>query len=299
MPPPEPQPAAPASAPQAPAPSATQGDLAGRVGVGLLLVPIAFIFIFAGGWVYLLAAALVLGLAAYEFARLFARAGRRPATPILIVGVVALAAAELWPALHTRGLLVAGLTVAALAWHLRDYEAGSLGSGTDLAITLAGLAYVGGLGRYLVALRQLPDGLWWLLATLTGTWLADSGAYLVGKALGRHRMTPRLSPKKTWEGYAGSVLFGAVGGGLLSLVWAWGAGPASTFTWPAGAAIGALAGALGPLGDLGISMLKREVGIKDTGRLLGRHGGVLDRIDSWLVSVPVAFYAALALTAGR
>jgi phosphatidate cytidylyltransferase len=289
----EPQPAAPA--PQVAVPPAARGDLAGRVAISLLLIPFAFVFIYAGGWVLLLAVAVVLGLAAFEFARLFAQAGRRPATPLLVAGVVALAAAELWPALHARGLLVAGLTVAALAWHLRDYEAGGAGSGTDLAITLAGLAYVGGLGRYLVAVRELPDGLWWLLAALTSTWLADSGAYLVGKRLGRHRLTPRLSPKKTWEGYAGSIVFGAVGGELLSVGWAWLAGPASTFTWQAGAVVGLLAGALGTLGDLGISMFKREVGLKDTGHLLGGHGGVLDRIDSWLVSVPVAYYAALVL----
>jgi phosphatidate cytidylyltransferase len=157
------------------------------------------------------------------------------------------------------------------------------------------------LGGYFIALRDLPDGLWWLVTVLPSMWLADSGAYVLGKQWGRHKMAPRLSPKKTWEGYAGSVVCGVVGGGLLGWCWRIGAGPTSLLDWPTGALAGGLAGALGPLGDLGISMFKRQIGVKDVSDLLHGHGGALDRIDSWLIAVPVGYYFVLALEwlAGR
>jgi phosphatidate cytidylyltransferase len=131
--------------------------------------------------------------------------------------------------------------------------------------------------------------------------LADTGAYAFGRLFGRHVMSPRLSPKKTWEGYLGSVFFGLAGGGLLSAFWGLGAGPGSGLTWQTGAMIGGLVGLLGPLGDLGVSMFKRQVGVKDTGTLLGGHGGALDRIDSWLMAVPLGYFfvQVLAYLAGR
>jgi phosphatidate cytidylyltransferase len=112
-------------------------------------------------------------------------------------------------------------------------------------------------------------------------------------------MAPRLSPKKTWEGYAGGVLGGALSSGVLSVFWHIGAGPQSALTWQTGALLGALIGALSPLGDLGVSMLKRQIGVKDSGHLIAGHGGALDRMDSWLVAVPVGFYFALILQAIR
>jgi len=110
-------------------------------------------------------------------------------------------------------------------------------------------------------------------------------------------MTPRLSPKKTWEGYAGSVFGGAAGAGLLAACWHIAASPNSLVTWQTGVLVGAIVGALGPIGDLGVSMLKRQVGLKDSGALLAGHGGALDRIDSWLVAAPVGYYIVLALQA--
>jgi phosphatidate cytidylyltransferase len=86
-----------------------------------------------------------------------------------------------------------------------------------------------------------------------------------------------------------------VGGGLLALFWGLGAGPGSGLTWQTGTVLGLLVGALGPVGDLGVSMLKRQTGVKDTGSLLAGHGGALDRLDSWLIAVTVGYYFALAV----
>ena len=268
-----------------------------RIAVSILLIPLAMSVIAAGGIVYLLGILLIFVLAAQEYAVLF-RAGRfRPAQPLIVGGVALLITAEQFPALNPYGLAFALALLLPLVWHLIDYERGAATSGADFAVTVGGIFYLGWMGSYFIALRALPGGLWWVVATLSSMWLADSGAYSLGRRFGKHKMSPRLSPRKTWEGYVGSVLTGAVGGGLLSAFWHVGAGPDSLLTWQTGASLGALVGALGPVGDLGISMMKRQVGLKDTGALLAGHGGALDRMDSWLVAMTVGYYFVLVLQA--
>jgi phosphatidate cytidylyltransferase len=258
-----------------------------------------------GGVLFLLALLFMWSMAALEFAWLFAGAGQRPAVWLLVAGVILLVAAEQYPGLNPFGLVPAVLVLAALTWHLVDYERGAPLAGTDFAITLAGIFYLGWLGRYFVSLRALPDGLWWLLTVLPSVWLADAGAYAFGRAFGRRffhaPMAPRLSPKKTWEGFVGSVVIGGLGGGLLALCFTVALGPESLLTWRTGMLVGGLVGLLGPLGDLGVSMIKRQMGVKDSGSLLAGHGGALDRVDSWLVAGTVGYFFVRLLTslAGR
>lgn len=270
-------------------------ELLDRLAITVVLAPLLVLTVEAGGVLYLALIGLLLGLAAWEYARLFEAGRYRPARLLLVPGVLLLVSSAQFPALNPNGLLLALLIVVPLTWHLVSYERGAPSAGTDFAITVGGLFYLGWLGRYFVALRALPDGTWWLLAALTSMWLADTGAYTFGRLFGRHKLAPRLSPKKTWEGYFGSALCGAVGCGLLSLFWGLGAGPGSGLTWQTGTVLGLLVGALGPIGDLGVSMLKRQTGVKDTGSLLAGHGGALDRLDSWLIAVTVGYYFALAV----
>ena len=270
--------------------------LSDRLAISILLLPFAMWVIGLGGWVYLLTLLAIFGVAALEYGRLFQLDGQRPARPLIMGGVVLLIAAARFPVLNPHGLLLALVILIPLTWHLIDFERGAKASGTDLAVTVGGIFYLGWLGSYFIALRDLPDGLWWLLATLCSVWLADSGAYGFGRALGRHKMAPRLSPKKTWEGYIGSVVGGAGGAGFLSIFWHIGAGADSLLTWQTGMLLGALVGLLSPLGDLGVSMLKRQTGVKDTGAVLAGHGGLLDRIDSWLVAVVVGYCFVWLLT---
>jgi len=285
------------------APAARQGDLRDRLAVSILLIPAALVVIEMGGWPFAVAALALLAQAAREYTRLFVHTRFRPAVALVIGGVVLLVAAEQWPGLNPGGVLPTVLILAAVLWHLLDYERGAPASGSDFVITLGGIFYVGWLGRYFVALRGLPDGLWWLVSTLTSMWLADTGAYAFGRLLGRRLvrrpMAPRLSPKKTWEGYAGSILCGGLAGAGLGVFWSLGAGPGSALTWQAGGVLGLLVGALGPVGDLGVSMIKRQSGAKDTGRLIAGHGGALDRIDSWLVAVPLGYYFTIWMTTLR
>jgi phosphatidate cytidylyltransferase len=157
------------------------------------------------------------------------------------------------------------------------------------AFTLAGGLYLGWLGSHFVALRALPDGGWWTGLAVPAVWLADTLAYLVGARWGRTRLMPDVSPKKSVEGYVAGIVGGGLGTMGLAFLWrVLGAGPAIAPLH--GLAIGLLAGTVGPVGDLGISALKRHVGVKDSGRLLPGHGGLLDRVDALVVAVPVGYY---------
>jgi phosphatidate cytidylyltransferase len=266
-----------------------------RVLVVAVLLPVGLWVFARGGWVYAIAVALILGLAAREYAGLFRIRGLRAATILLVAMCAGLPLArQAWGLAYTEGLLSLA-ALAALTWHLVDFERGAPTSGTDFAVTLSGIVYLGFVGSYLVSLRALPEGLWWLLLALPCVWIGDSAAYFVGKAIGRHKMAPRLSPKKSWEGYfAGVAAAGASGACLAALYGSLGWSGAA-ITPLLGLWLGLILGLLTPLGDLGISMIKREMQVKDTGHLLPGHGGVLDRIDSWLWAGVLGYYLVLLL----
>ena len=260
-----------------------------RLAISILLIPVAAWVVASGGPVFLLMLVVMFVIAAREYIRMFS-ASQRPARWLIIVGAPLLVAARAFPILLTSGGLLTALILAALVWHLVDFERGAPASATDFVVSLGGILYLGWLGGFFFDIRHLPDGLWWTLMTLGALWSSDTGAYAVGRALGRRKLSPRLSPKKTWEGFAGGIVVGALCSALLAPFWQIGAGPNSLVSWQTGLLIGAIVGLVGPLGDLGISMLKRQTGVKDAGDLIAGHGGVLDRIDSWLVAIPVCFY---------
>jgi phosphatidate cytidylyltransferase len=150
------------------------------------------------------------------------------------------------------------------------------------AWTIAGILYLGWLLSHFVALRGLDDGRNWVFLALAATFASDTAAYFVGRALGRHKLAPAISPGKTWEGTIAGFL-GAIIVGLLFTL----ALPLSY--WQA-ALLGFLVSLFGQLGDLGESLLKRNMGVKDSGNLLPGHGGFLDRIDSVVLAGVVVYY---------
>jgi phosphatidate cytidylyltransferase len=264
-----------------------------RTAVTLILLPVGLAVIAWGGWLYYGLITLILGLAAYEYVKLFQAGGIQPAGIFVIAATLVLAVQRAASGFDNAHLTISLLILLAMAYHLLQYERGSQRAGTDFAVTLSGFLYIGWMGAYLISLRQLPDGLWWLLTVLLGVWLADIGAYLIGSRFGRHKMTPRLSPKKSWEGYLGGILCSVPVTALLATLWPVWAGPGLAVT-PLRAAILALVlSLLTILGDLGESMLKRQVGVKDSGNLLPGHGGVFDRIDSWLWAAVIGYYLIL------
>jgi phosphatidate cytidylyltransferase len=177
-----------------------------------------------------------------------------------------------------------------MAFHLVRFEQGRDQAATDFAVSLAGIFYLGWLGSYFISLRELPNGVFWILLVLPATWIADSGAYSVGRRIGRHKLAPRLSPNKSWEGYFGGILSGVVGTALLAALIQWVFGDQIGVTPLRGALIGLVMGVVPTLGDLGESMIKRQVGVKDSGTLLPGHGGAFDRIDSWLWAAALGYY---------
>ncbi len=270
-------------------------NLRQRIVVVLVALPGLAWVIAVGGWLYTLTFAIILSLAAAEFGLLLRTKGHRPSVPILVVGVLALSIGRYLWGLNGIAHLLAFLCLISQVWHIVDYERGATSSGTDLALTVGGLLLCGWLGPYLISLRNLPDGLWWILIVLPCVWTADGFAYVVGHAIGKRQLCPRVSPSKTWEGYFGGVLGGALAGCLLPLLWRAGFSEAKPVTMVSGLIVGIILGVLTPLGDLNISMIKREYNAKDTSTFIPGHGGLLDRLDSWLWAGILGYYIVLFL----
>ncbi len=256
-----------------------------RVISAVLLLPIGVALILIGGWPFDLAIALIFTLAAFEFIQLMTQGHFNP-NLIFAVALVWVSLIDvIWPDASTTRPAIAALLIIALTWQMRHRE----GSPTaNWALTVAGGIYLGLAGQHFILLRQLSNGQWWLLLALTGTWLADSGAYFVGRKFGVHKMTPSLSPKKSWEGLAGGAAFGLILNALIAVAFSRLLG--LDFPWWAGAALGLIGALIGVLGDLSISMIKREVGAKDSGHIIPGHGGVLDRLDSLLFTIVASYY---------
>jgi phosphatidate cytidylyltransferase len=258
-----------------------------RTITSLLLAAIGIPAIILGGSYYFALIVVFLGVAAWEFGRLFCRIDSKVPEVLLIGCVILIAAARtFFPDLAAAAFTFSVL--AAMTWHLLDYEKGRGRGATDFAVTIAGIVYLGWIGAYLVILRNMPDGLWWLLIVLPTIWLADMAAYFVGIHFGKHPLSPRLSPKKTWEGYWAGVVFGTLCSVGLVILWHSLGGPA--VLWWKGGALGLVLSVLTTLGDLGESMFKRQAGVKDSSNIFPGHGGVLDRIDSWLWGAALGYF---------
>ncbi len=264
-----------------------------RVLTVVILIPIIAVLIFLGGWFFTAFMALALGIAAWEFWRIFKNGNYRPSLYILVGGVVALVLSRHLGGIPASGGVLAFLTLAAMLWHIIDYERGATQSAVDMFITIGGLVYLGWLGGYFISVEQLPDGKWWLLVLLPAVWLSDMFAYEIGKRIGKHKFSRRTSPNKTWEGYISGLVSSLIFTPLLAWLWSrW--APAITVT--DGVIIALVLGLAGPVGDLGESLIKRQFGVKDSSNLLPGHGGAMDRLDSWLWAVSIGYYLILLLT---
>ena len=258
-----------------------------RLVTALSLLAVGMPALLFGGIPYFLFMGFFIVMAAYEYTKLFRAAKVEPSTYITVGGVfLILLVRDFYPE-FSNGVFT-GLLLLALAYHTFAYEAGRERAALDFAATVGGLAYLGWVGAYLLELRNLPDGGWWLFLVLPTIWMADSGAYSIGRAYGRHKMAPRLSPNKSWEGYWAGVFAGTVFGGFFAFAYStWGPLEISIGQ---GAVLGLVLSAIAPLGDLGESLFKRPVGIKDSSSLIPGHGGAFDRIDSWLWAAVIGFY---------
>ncbi len=268
----------PAAGPPARTPRAGR-DLRAAIGVGLLLGALVIGSLVLDPRAFLVVVTLAIGRGAWEVRRAVSARGLRvPLVPLVLGSVGMITSAYLRGAealVVTFGLTVVGM----LVWRVAD---GLVGAARDLAASTLVAFYPVFLGGFASLMLAAPDGRQRIIVFVLVTVFSDIGGYAVGVVLGKHPMAPSLSPKKSWEGFAGSVLTCAVVGAVaLPLLLD---GP-----WWAGAVLGAVAAGAATTGDLIESSIKRDLGIKDMGTLLPGHGGLMDRLDSLVVVAPVAW----------
>jgi phosphatidate cytidylyltransferase len=261
-------------------------NLFSRLAVVVAGLPVVVACAWYGGWFLFTAAAIATLVALHELYRL-----ARPLRPLVLAGfggaVGALLGAELGGA---EWMLGGFLVTFPLAFLFAAIAATRQSTTVALASTVLGAAWVSLGLAHLILVRRLEDGQDAILAVLFTVFVTDTVAYVVGRFAGRHRMTPVMSPGKTWEGFVAGAAAGLATAFVLLYETEYG-------DWRSLVVGGALVLAA-TVGDLFESLVKRDLGVKDTGRLLLGHGGVLDRIDSLLFAAPAGFYILLAVGQG-
>ncbi len=289
----ESQPSMPASDPGPLVTATPRKSKAGRnlpaaigVGVGLGAVSIATLAIYRPSFVILVSIAVAIGV--YEMVTAIGTVEARPPLVPLLAGVLAMEAAAWF-----RGpdglvgallLTVLGLTI----WRLADGAAGYL---RDVAAGNLVALYIPFLAGFAALLTHAGDGAARIVLFILTVACSDTGGYAVGALIGKHPMAPTVSPKKSWEGFGGSLLAGCCEG-ILMMVFCF------HQQWWQGAIFGVAIVVTATLGDLGESMIKRDLGLKDMGKLLPGHGGIMDRLDSLLPCAPVAYLLLAAFLPG-
>ena len=254
------------------------GNLGARALSTLVLGPLVLGVVYAGGWLFFATMGLAAALALREWLQMIAP-GRLDREFLLSCGALVLVLAA--------DRLVGAGSGALLALVLGGALGAISGPGTparpgnDRALAALGVPYVGISCVTLVWLRDVPhSGLTLIVFLLLTVWANDIGAYVAGKSIGGPRLAPTISPSKTWAGFIGGVIAAGIVGGLLAL--AWGADRPVV-----AASLGAVLGVVGQGGDLFESAIKRRYNVKDSGRLIPGHGGLLDRIDGLVAAAPV------------
>ena len=266
MPPPE------ETSPAPPGRSLAQAVVTGLV----LLVLIAVCAIGGRSWFFVLATVVVL-MAQFELLDALVQRGHRPSIPLGLAATLAILVAAYEEKFAYIGIVLAVATYAAMVFSLRPKRGATAGS--DAAWTIFGLTWIAGGGAGAVSILVMDGGLALLVASVLIVACDDIGAFFAGTSFGRHKMAPSVSPAKSWEGFAGGIGTALAGGLVAATV-------LRELTVADGLAIGVLAGLLAPVGDLVESLVKREIGIKDSGRLLPGHGGMLDRLDAIIFCCP-------------
>ena len=260
--------------------------LVSRIAVSAILLPVVLGVVWLGGW-WLFGLALAGGLLALH--ELYAMT--RGLRPIVLGGyaglVLTLLGAQLGGTTWVLAGILATIATALLVFFVSSARQNAV---AGFAVTVLGVAWVGGGLAHLMLVRDLPvDGRLLLFTILLTVFADDTAAFFVGRAIGRHRLAPAISPGKTWEGFVGGTLAG-VAVTFFALY------EQDVVTTGESLLLGLAIALSSTLGDLFESAVKRDLAVKDSGRLLAGHGGVLDRVDSLLWAGPAAYVMLLALT---
>lgn len=268
--------------PEPPPPSKAGRDLKAAITVGVILAAVALGSLLLLPEAFLALVLIVMGVGVWELSRALATVGVRvPIVPVILGGSAMIVVA------YYRGaeaqLIALGLTVVGvMIWRTADGVSGALkdvGAGAFTAL------YPCFLGAFVSLLLAAPDGHLRVIFFILVTVFSDIGGYAIGVLFGKHPMAPSVSPKKSWEGFAGSVTTCAIIGAVAM----WQFWPEAV--WWHGAVIGALSAMVATIGDFIESSIKRDIGVKDMSSLLPGHGGVMDRIDSLVMTAPLLWIA--------
>lgn len=286
------------------------GDLFARLGVAVLGIPVILGALVIDGWTLGGVMAIVALIGAAEFYTMRGLSGEQPFRAVGALGAAgAVLIATGAPTVDAFAIPALGLLLGlyalsfAVALPLRWPGGSPIGAAST---TVSGVLYVGVPMAFVPILRGLPatrgggvpdeilPAMGFILLPLLVTWANDSAAYFVGNAIGRTKLSPALSPGKTWEGAIGG-LFGSVVAAFTCAIWFLDELPVLTVTPQQAALIGLVIGIVAQVGDLVESALKREAGVKDSGRLFPGHGGMLDRVDSLIWTFPFTWLMLEAL----
>ena len=260
--------------------------LVSRIVVAAILLPLVIGLVYLGGW-WLWGLALVGGLLALHELYVMTRDLR----PLVLGGYLGFAVTLLGLQLGDLPWMLGGL-LSTFVFAFVVYGLGGVrqSATSSFAVTLLGVAWVGAGIGCLLLVRDIPEfGFWAVMAVLFTVFAADTGAFFVGRTFGRHRMAPAISPKKSWEGFVGGLV-AAVLVAFLVLY----RDRDEFLTIPETLVLGLVIAFAAVLGDLFESAVKRDLEVKDSGRVLGGHGGMLDRLDSLLWAGPAAYFTILA-----
>lgn len=251
-----------------------------RIISGLVGAPILIGLIWLGFWPFAIAVAVLSFIALLEF---YAPWNDKNIFPVPFIGILFGMMFPIFGALGYSRLIIlfmAALVACVLVWQI--FTGRRARAGVDAGVTVLGSLYAGLLPSFLIMTYELSGGRKIILATVVCVWACDMAAFFLGSWFGRHKLAPEISPNKTIEGAVAGALF-AIAAGLVFAAIGW-------LSWPKGIALGLIVALFAQLGDLVASMLKREVGIKDFGRIIPGHGGVLDRFDGLFFAAPFVYF---------
>lgn len=250
-----------------------------RILSALIGMPLIILAVWYAGIPLLLLTALIIIVGLLEMMKMLSCLGLRPSVSLAIAGgLILLGGAYLYDGGYPGPTIIVVLFLHLIA-AVFFYPRYSL---VDGAGTLMGTLYVG-LLSYFYLLRNLPHGWIWLVFMLAGTWASDTFAYIIGKTLGRRRIAPAVSPRKTMEGALGGIFGSLFSAYIFALIYPF-------ISLPHILLLGLLVGIAAEFGDLVESTFKRQADLKDAGSLIPGHGGVLDRFDSMLFTAPLVYY---------
>ena len=272
-----------------PTPSAGR-NLPVAIGVGLaLLAPIVVGLVWID-WVFVAYVTLMLCLAVVEVSRALRLVGMHVETVPIVIGTALCLAGVYWVAANPNvgvspmTVIVSTLGGTVLACIVaRLFRSEPLGFVRDVSASSFVIAYIPLIGLFVALLMAPDDGSARIATLLVCVVLSDTGAYATGVLFGRHKMAPKISPSKTWEGFAGALVWTTIGATVCAHF-------VLHIAWWVGIPLGILVAIAATVGDLTESLIKRDVGVKDMSNWLPGHGGIMDRLDSMLMALPVGWF---------